>query len=171
VITPGPSDRNQPHRSNQQRGVRIVQSESSTRNRRFSHRLPSQPPAAVARATHPAARHSTANIQSIPKQEENCPERAIALPEIFHGGMFTHTVPATERPAYFLSSCISLSCTRRLGRAAAQPRPASYPNGARLSTLHAHRPQPQATAPMPSQAHDSGSPTVLSLLSVALPRR
>jgi hypothetical protein len=55
----------------------------------------------VARATHPAVRHSTANIQSISKQEENCPERAIALPEIFHGGMFAHTVPATERPTLF----------------------------------------------------------------------
>jgi hypothetical protein len=55
----------------------------------------------VARATHLAARHSTTNIQSIPKQEENCPERAIAFPEIFHGGMFAHTVPATECPTLF----------------------------------------------------------------------
>jgi hypothetical protein len=79
---PQPSDRNQPHRSNQRRGVRSVQSEPSTRNRRFSYRLPSQPPAAVARATHPAARDSTANIQSIPKQEENCPSERLRCPSL-----------------------------------------------------------------------------------------
>jgi hypothetical protein len=171
VITPGPSDRNQPHRSNQRRGVRSVQSEPSTRNQRFSHRLPSQPSAAVARATHLAARHSTANIQSIPKQEENCRSERLRCPR---SSTTTCSPTRFRRPnalPYFLSSCISLSSTRPPGRAATQPRPASYPNGARPSTLHARRSQPRATAPTPSQAHDGGSPTVLSLLSVALPRR
>jgi hypothetical protein len=112
VITPGPSDRNQPHRSNQRRGVRSVQSKPSTRNRRFSHRLPSQPPAAVARATHPAARDSTANIQSIPKQEENCPERAIALPESSTTACSPTRFRRPNALPYFLSSCISLLSVR-----------------------------------------------------------